>query len=208
MKQEKKSRLVCGVGINDTEYKISRSERVDGKYRIVWSCPFYKRWTKMLERCYSEKWLKDNPHYIGCSVCDEWLYFSNFKAWMLEQDWKDKELDKDILVKGNREYGPNVCVFISRSINSFLIEQEKSRGEFPIGVYFDKSRGKFRATCSVVGTSKNKALGIFKTPEEAHEAWLKFKLMQAKLLASEQKDVRVAEALVKRYENFEITTSL
>lgn len=35
--------------------------------------------------------------------------------------------------------------------------------------------------------------------QEAHEAWLKRKLELAHLLAAEQEDPRVAEALINRY---------
>lgn len=35
--------------------------------------------------------------------------------------------------------------------------------------------------------------------QEAHEAWLKRKLELAPLLAAEQEDPRVAEALINRY---------
>lgn len=202
MKLRKKNKLICGIGINDAQYNTSISEIINGKRKTVWTCPFYKRWSKMLVRCYSKQWLKSNPHYLGCSVCDEWLYFSRFKSWMEQQDWEGKELDKDLLVAGNREYGPEVCLFVSRAVNSFLIDQETSRGQFPIGVYFDKSKNKFRAMCSVVGTSKNKALGTFRTAEEAHEVWLAFKVEQAYLLASLQTDERVAAALIWRYENY------
>ena len=61
--------LICGVGVNDANYATS------GKRM----CPFYRRWINMLERCYSEKFQEKNPTYRGCSVCEEWLTFSNFK---------------------------------------------------------------------------------------------------------------------------------
>lgn len=42
-----------------------------------------------------------------------------------------------------------------------------------MGVYFDKVRNKFVATISING--KNKNLGRFKTPEEAHQVYLEAK---------------------------------
>lgn len=202
MKQRNKNKLVFGVGINDSDYKISRSEKINGITKIVWSCPFYKRWAKILERCYSSKWLAKYPFYTGCSVSQEWLTFSNFKAWMEQQDWEGKQLDKDLLVKDNKVYSSGTCVFVSAAVNSFLIDQKPSRGEFAIGVYFEKSKQRFRAMCSVVGTCKNKALGSFKTEIEAHKAWLNFKLEQAYELAAEQTDKRIAKALIDKYENY------
>jgi len=59
------------------------------------------------------------------------------------------------------------------------------------------------AYCRVLGKNGNEYLGKFDTPEEAHRAWLRFKLVQAHILAAEQTDERVANALVDRYENYE-----
>lgn len=39
-------------------------------------------------------------------------------------------------------------------------------------------------------------------PVECHSVWLEDKIRKAKLLAGEQDDPRVADALVDRYENF------
>ena len=105
-------KLVCGVGTNDVDYQVT--VRILGvKYR----CPYYKRWTRMLERCYSEKGITDHPSYINCIVSDRWLVFSNFRAWMKTQDWENKELDKDILIPGNKKYSEDTCKFVSVTEN-------------------------------------------------------------------------------------------
>lgn len=36
---------------------------------------------------------------------------------MIEQDWEDKQLDKDRMFDGNQVYGPDTCQFLSRSDN-------------------------------------------------------------------------------------------
>lgn len=51
-------------------------------------------------------------------------------------------------------------------------------------------------------TGKSIYLGAFKDPDSAHAAWLSYKLEQAKILAAQQTDERVAKALVARYENY------
>ena len=43
------------------------------------------------------------------------------------------------------------------------------------------------------------SLGYFSTPEEAHEAWRKRKHELAQLVAATEVDLRVVEALKKRY---------
>lgn len=181
--------LVYGIGINDADY-------------VVRNCPYYSRWKHMIKRCYSEKFISDTPSYIGCHVIPEWHYFMTFRAWMEKQDWKDKHLDKDLLVKGNRLYGPDTCVFIDQAVNKFILENDKNRGACPIGVDFVKRSGKYRALCKDVKTGKVKYLGTFKDSELAHQAWLTFKLEQAKILASQQLDPRVSKAIIERYENY------
>lgn len=196
----KKKKLVRGVGTNDADYVVRRFETIGyengkQKQKLVWECPFYRRWCSMLKRCY--EW---GTSYIGCHVCEEWLTFSNFKAWVEKQDWEGKELDKDLLIKGNRVYSPETCVLVDKRVNLFLTERAASRGQWLIGVYWSKRGGKFRASCGVDG--KVKYLGLFDTELEAHKAWLAFKLEQARLLAVEQTDPRVAKALIERYENY------
>lgn len=156
----------------------------------------------MFARCYSVNFQKRRPTYNNSIVSQEWHLFSKFKAWMETQDWQGKELDKDILTIGNKVYGPDTCVFIDRKVNSFILASDSARGIWPIGVYFDKTTSKFSSQCFSVVDGKKKNLGRYNTPEEAHKVWLDFKLKQAYILASEQKDERVAKALIDRYENF------
>lgn len=185
------SRLVCGVGVNDAGYAVC--PRVNGK--TVW-CLYYRAWGSMLSRCYSKKFKNTRPTYIGCTVCDEWLTFSNFKAWMETQDWEGKALDKDLLVSGNKIYSPDTCTFVTRQVNSFLLDSGATRGEHPVGVYWDASKGKFRAMCCSLGRGQ-KSLGLYSDPESAHQAWREYKLKLAGELATLQTDKRVSEALLK-----------
>jgi len=195
-------RLVQGVGINDADYVTVQYERyyLEGKskQRLVWVCPFYKRWKGLLERCYSEKYHKKHPSYSGCTVTEDWKYFSKFKAWMEEQRWENNELDKDLLVDGNKVYSPETCVFVSRLVNSFIVNSKQSKGPYLVGVCFNKVLGKFQALCSQLN-DKQKHLGYFDSEEDAHKAWKAEKFRLACLLANEQKDPRVAEALIKKF---------
>jgi len=63
-------RLSFGVGVNDADYIVCN--KTDGKRM---TCPFYKRWNHMLERCYSEKFLERNPSYKGCTTCEDGTCF-------------------------------------------------------------------------------------------------------------------------------------
>ena len=195
-----KNKLVHGVGINDADYYVRR-DVTEGGNKVIWKCPFYTRWLNMLTRCYYENYQKKYPSYKGCFVCEGWLRFSNFRAWMVQQDWEGKELDKDLLTSSNKEYSPETCIFVSKEVNRFMTEVKSSRGLYPVGVNFHKDSGKFASSCKDVSTGKRKHLGLFTTPEEAYQVWLAFKLEQAYTLADRQTDKRVAEALIVRYKN-------
>lgn len=198
-----KNKLVYGVGVNDADYEVVKYETVvvnrTKKRKRVWICPFYRKWIDMLERCYSEKYQEKRPTYIGCSVSNEWLTFSNFKSWMENQQWQGCQLDKDILFEGNKIYNADTCVFVSPMVNSFIIDCNASRGQYMIGCYWNKEKKKFLAQCMNPLTKKREHLGYYTTELEAHQAWCKRKLELAHELAAIQTDTRVAEALIKRY---------
>lgn len=170
-------KLVCGVGINDL-YHV-RGRFVKEKYV---KCPFYEKWSNMIIRCYSKN---KRECYKGCTVSDEWLVFSNFRNWMVSQDWENKELDKDILVKGNKLYSPETCIFIDQHINTLLINKGAGRGKYALGVTFCKLNKKFRSSCSKNG--KLKSLGYFKTEKEAHNAYCNYKYQAIKEAPEGQK---------------------
>jgi hypothetical protein len=200
----KQPRLLYGVGINDYEYKVSASEIVNGKSKITWVCHYYSTWSGMLERCYSKKYQLYRPSYQGCSVCPEWIHFSVFRAWMVEQSWAGLNLDKDILIPGNKMYSPEACAFVSAMTNNFLISREACRGDYPIGVSL--RRKKFVARCRNPFTKKVEHLGHFTCPNKAHEAWRTRKHELAIELAKMQSDKRVANALINRFKPQPLTT--
>lgn len=205
--KSKTKQLVCGVGINDADYTTQVFQymgRLNGKIlsKKLWTCPYYERWRSLLSRCYSYTRQKLYLTYSDCFVCDEWLTFSNFKAWMDTQDWEGKQLDKDILFHGNRIYSPETCVFITREVNVFITERTAARGQYLIGVSWKEKNGMFQANVKNPFTKKKEYLGLFETESQAHNAWLNRKLELAKLLAVKQNDPRVAKALIERYENY------
>lgn len=176
-----KRTIIYGVGINDANYQVYN--KVDGK-RV--KCPFYQRWANMIKRCYSSVNLIDRPTYKGCSVCDDWLIFSNFKKWMMKQDWENKHLDKDIISKGNKVYSPDTCIFVSGEINSLVNDQPRRRGKYKVGASYCESRGKFQSGCNVNG--KRVPLGRFDTEQEAHDVYVSFKADLIRKVANEQSE--------------------
>jgi len=149
--------------INDADYIVNP------RYGV--SCPYYYRWRDMIRRCYDEKYQIQQPSYKDCYVCEEWLTFSNFKNWMEQQNWQGKQLDKDILCRGNREYGPRTCIFVKNNINSLICENKHQRGKYPMGVHF--RYGKY--TASIKKNGKKKHIGSYNTEKEASDAYCKEK---------------------------------
>ena len=53
---------------------------------------------------------------------------------MEKQDWEGKFIDKDLLFPGNKVYGPDTCVFVTRQLNN-LFTDHGGRGPHKQGVY-------------------------------------------------------------------------
>ena len=200
--------MIKGIGIRDVPDQICR--KVNGK--IVWRCPYYKRWNKLLDRCYVEINLKDNPTYTDVVVCDEWLKFSNFKMWMKDQKWElgdgtTLHIDKDLLIRGNKIYYPDGCTFLHPKVNNFMTECKNGKSFDKIGYkkrVYATGNVRFQARCCNPfrgGSREADSLGCFDTEVEAHLAWKTRKLHYAKLLV--QKGYTLSEkqsvALIKRY---------
>ena len=165
---------VHGIGLNDADYMTTPT--VDGA--ILWD-PAYCTWVNMLKRAYNRRYQVTHPTYSDVTVCKDWHSFRVFRAWWLDNYREGFSLDKDLLIPGNREYGPDACIYVPRWLNSFLNGRSASRGEFPIGVYICKKTGKYLSECGNPITGQKHHLGSFTSPEEAHEAWLTFKLALA-----------------------------
>jgi hypothetical protein len=191
-KIRKSGKLVYGVGINDADYTVQPT--INGE--VVW-CPYYMVWRNMLMRCYSETLHKTHPTYTDCTVCDEWKYFMTFRAWMMTQDWEGKCLDKDFLISGNKVYSPYSCAFIDNKINSFINDHGNRRGDYPLGVTFHTSGGRFVARINQSGNRKH--LGLFDCPLEAHKHWQQAKLKLAidLLLTLGEIDSRIREGITR-----------
>ena len=182
-------KLVEGFGVNDADYVVNPIGPDGKRFR----CPLYKTWKSMLQRAYSPKYHARQPTYVGVTVCEEWRSFMAFRAWMMEQDWEGNELDKDILVPGNKVYSPDTCVFVAREVNALLLNSAASRGDWPIGVF--KAKNKFCAQIRENGKSRH--LGYFHSPHEAHLAWRKEKVRLVRKAADECDNPRVASGLLR-----------
>lgn len=96
----------------------------------------YTAWVRMLERAYCKVKQSHNKSYIGCSVDPLWHNFQNFADWYKSQVHKGEgyQLDKDILIPGNKVYGPNQCRLVPEKINKILNINPERRSNLPPGV--------------------------------------------------------------------------
>lgn len=137
-------------------------------------------------------------------MSENFKYFQYFAEWCNNQigfgnlDW---HLDKDILVKGNKQYSENTCCFIPSEVNLLFTKRGRLRGEYPIGVTFHKGQGKFNARVMKEGVKLN--LGSFNCPVEAFYAYKCAKEQHIKDVANRYREVideRVYFAMI----NYEI----
>ena len=166
--KDPRSPSVFGVGVSGAKYPAKVNGVITKEYGL---------WRNMLVRCYSDAYKKRQPTYEGCEVSDNFKYYEYFYEWCHKQVGFDNDgngnpfhLDKDLLVKGNKVYSEDSCIFIPNEINLLLTKSTASRGEYLIGVSWHKTK---KAFISRVNKNKGKPehLGYFKTELEAFNAY-------------------------------------
>ena len=166
----------------------------------------YNLWQALLSRCYCDKFHVKCPTYKDCSVSDNFKYYPYFKEWcnnqigfnVLDDKGNYFELDKDLLIKGNKVYSEDTCCFIPREINVALIYNQTKKGNHPIGVSYSKVNNKFVVYVKK-GEGSREYLGYFEDASVAFLAYKASKEAYLKELANKWKDkidLRVYEALI------------
>ena len=188
---------VFGKGVNDAGYETQRFIKIsDNKWKRVYVCPIYKTWKHMLERCYCQKLKNKYPTYEGCTVCNEWLTFSNFKVWMEKQNWKGRVLDKDLLYKDNKIYSAETCVFVDKPLNNFLTNTQRTKvSKLPVGVCWNNQHNKYQVRVSNPFLGVRESLGYYSSLEEASFTYRERKVELARDWAEIVEDIRLKEAL-------------
>lgn len=141
-------RGLCGIGYSGMKMNTERCHSVS-----------YYKWKNMVQRCYDKKVHKKyKPEYKDKSVCEEWLNYSNFKIWFDEHYVACKnnqiDLDKDLLVQGNKVYSPETCVFLLHYQNTMFERSAKDK-------IYENEDGTF-----VIGNGKKKTYATLKEAED------------------------------------------
>lgn len=188
-------RLYYGIGYYGKEFE---------NVKLI-DIPSYRTWRMMLQRCYDEKVHKVEPRYKDCAVCEEWHSLFRFNEWYLKNYYsisnERMELDKDILLKNNKIYSPDTCVFVPQRINTLFVTANKIRGEFPIGVYYDRQKKRYIANMTYNGKSIKVARCI--TPIEAFYEYKFYKEYYIKEIAEEYKE-RIPDRLYNAMLKWEV----
>ena len=154
---------------------------VEGKQMLH---PIYRIWNNMETRATSAKYQERCPTYAGVSVCQEWKLYSNFAEWVMMQfDWLSRELDKDLMIAGNKRYSSETCRFVPHAINLLLTDGGNTRGDLPLGVSINKGRGYLQSRCLVNGQRIAATFGTNHPREDtgemvklAHRFWQQSKI--------------------------------
>lgn len=148
---------LCGVGyLGSGDYSCQTNNVID---------PAYICWKGMLARCYDESTQQRQPAYHGVIVAKDWHNYQNFAGWYYSNPFYGKgyQLDKDILISGNKIYSRDTCCLVPAEINKVFIDKGTNTRGAPPGSYF--TRGKYQVKAG------QKYVGIFDTAEEASEAY-------------------------------------
>lgn len=139
-------------------------------------------WRGIFNRCYDINKLNERATYRDCIISPEWYNQVNFKNWCLsqmnagfyQQGW---ELDKDLLVRGNKVYGPDTCCFLPERLNQLQQVKKDSEYNWLPGVNYDKSRGKFKSEVNFDGVRH-----YLPRRETEMESFLDYKQLKEKLV--------------------------
>lgn len=171
------SNLIHGVGIVDVEITESLKKA-------------YACWRAMIRRATSEEYKDRKGSYRNCAVDHEWLVFSNFLKFFNENYIEGYQLDKDILVKGNKRYSADVCCFVPAELNGLVVNLNGK------GVYFDKSKNRYKATISI--RNKQKTIASCMTEEEAI---VKYRCAKKKYISEMATEYRAKDMISEKVAN-------
>jgi len=167
----------------------------------------YQRWIGILRRTdHRDPNWKDYELYKDCTLHPDWLYLSKFQEWMETwDDWQNKCVDKDIKYPGNRMYGPDTCIMVSKGINNFFVEPARrspNTANLPHGVYYSsptqRCPQRYRAIVRLDG--KQVWGGHHHTIEAAQQSYRKVKFESLEVLIEREQCPKVKQILQEIHE--------
>ncbi|MGL4453116.1 MAG: hypothetical protein ACRCTZ_18295 [Sarcina sp.] len=157
----------------------------------------YKIWSGVINRAFNKKYKSNKKTYNDVCVSGDFLNFQKFAEWFDDNNWvgEDAQIDKDILIKGNKIYSAGNCIIVDQRINCLFTKCNKSRGDLPIGCSIRKGRNKIFVSLSVHDGEKSRRvyLGTYDDKNDAFKAYKEFKENYIK---------DVADEYFKKYQKF------
>jgi len=186
--------LVCGMGIRDMSVVDEHGRHA--KAHATWS-GIFQRLTDRNNSSFDT--------YADCSIHESWTRLSGFAAWHEPRYRDGYDLDKDILVPGNKIYGPSTCCYVPHYINLLINSSMKNNTSGVPGANWNKHAKQYQVNIKIFG--KQNYLGLYKTLEDAASAYNKAKRKQIRHVAYwsyELGDIdeEVYVALLKRADQF------
>jgi hypothetical protein len=183
-------------------------------------CAMYYKWKSLLARTENRcpSIIEQFPSYRDCTVDTRWYTYSVFKEWVEGwEDWENKHIDKDLLIEGNKHYGPDTCLMVRRIVNASY-KQFVPTNDLPTGIdynpYYLKKRFKdpdttyekiYRIQINILSinpdnsiTSTRTHLGYCSTLDEAKYIRGKARLEQMKIVVETETDEVVRNAIIRR----------
>ena len=170
---------------------------------------YYDDWHSLMQRGFDEEFKIKYSTYKDVIVNPECYCLQDFGKWFDENYYEIEGehmcLDKDILVKGNKEYRFDRMIYVPSRINSLFTKSNATRGDCPIGVCYNKENGKYKASCSIIKNNRKikKHIGYYNTPHEAFLAYKEFKEAYIKQVADEYKG-RIPDRLYEAMYRWEV----
>ncbi|ADX89617.1 hypothetical protein TUST1-10_01025 [Vibrio phage ICP1_2004_A] len=166
----------------------------------------YSYWRNMNTRCNNPNYSEKYPTYIDVCISEEFSDYDFFVGWCRSLEvFKNDHwvLDKDIILKGNKCYHPDLCTFVPSEVNGFFVMRTSKRDkDLPVGVSWCESEGKYKTYCSQLN-GKNKTVGRFLNVDDAAIAYVTFKNNLAKELSSRWKGI-VDERVIKTLNKYDV----
>lgn len=190
------SKLVHGIGSKGTTYKSWDGEKLLKEY---------DQWVGMIRRC-SLKFQSSNIAYEGVTCSEDFKSYTFFYEWCQEQiGFKNKDdrgmlwqLDKDVLIKGNKIYSEDTCVFVPKHLNTIFLKNKNQRGTHLIGTGWSK-RDELFYPIKRDRNGKSLYAGMFKDESEAFLVYKKHREALIQEIANDYKtqlDPRAYQALM------------
>jgi len=184
-------KLIYNTGfIGEGKYRVSKNKKLNKPYST---------WFDILRRCYKQDIREKDISYKNTTVCVEWHNFQNFAKWFEDNYIEGFQLDKDILIKGNKIYSPETCCFVPQEINKLFTKRLSKRGLYPIGVSLINGRIIAQYRANNIGYY----LGTFDTPEEAFQAYKVAKEQHIKEVANKWRG-QITERCYQAMYNYQV----